>query len=240
MKSQFLIKSDRMFGFQPPADPSLAEHDILTGMGNRIQFDVFRIDQICLPGRVFGQPVFVVGSHHLSGGITAADATALNLMAAITDSLRTLTPYSGRDANPVSYPNDAKGERWQARSFFNSRQCSPCGAFRRAVEGPRGRLVLNPHRFESAKPFPGSSNSQASGFYRDLWRRVEAHARCNSAQLARGIGRISRAPLAADLGSKAPGLSAIKLLGQGEQVPRNPSRDLVERLAELFEIEMPK
>ena len=87
-----------MFGFQPPADPSLAEHDILTGMGSRIQFDVFRIDQICLPGRVFGQPVFVVGSHHLSGGITAADATALKLTAEITDRLRTLTPYSGRDA----------------------------------------------------------------------------------------------------------------------------------------------
>jgi len=104
----------------------------------------------------------------------------------------------------------------------------------------REREIISEIISEKPETFRLSSKPEDSGFYWELWRRVEGHARNNSARLARGNGKISQASLAADLGIKAPDLSAIKLLSRGEQVPRNPSRDSVERLAEMFEMEMPK
>ena len=79
-----------------------------------------------------------------------------------------------------------------------------------------------------------------TGFYRQLWGQIEAHARSNSGRLARGNGKISQAVLAHDLGIGSPDFSAIKLLGKGQAVPRNPSRQSVEMLSERFGIEMPK
>lgn len=86
----------------------------------------------------------------------------------------------------------------------------------------------------------GQVNSTEQGFYRQLWSHIEAHARSNSARLARGNGKISQASLARDIGVSAPDLSGIKLLAQGQEVPRNPSRESVERLAERFSVELPK
>ena len=86
----------------------------------------------------------------------------------------------------------------------------------------------------------GQAKASEQEFYGALWGHIEAHARSNSARLAKGNGKITQAALAHDLGVKAPDFSAIKLLGQGEQVPRNPSRDSVETLAARFGISMPK
>ena len=59
-------------------------------------------------------------------------------------------------------------------------------------------------------------------------------------RVAKGNGKITQTALASDLGVKAPDFSAIKLLALGQEVPRNPSRESVERLAKRFGIEMPK
>ena len=93
---------------------------------------------------------------------------------------------------------------------------------------------------ETVEMLRGQVKSPEQGLYKQLWNRIEAHARSNSARLARGNGKISQAALASDLGIKAPDLSGIKLLAQGQDVPRNPSRESVERLAEMFQVEMPK
>jgi len=79
-----------------------------------------------------------------------------------------------------------------------------------------------------------------TGFYLRLWRGVETHAKANKARLARRSGMILQATLAKGLGINAPDLSAIKLLGEGKQVPRNPSLESVQNLVKRFALEVPK
>lgn len=79
-----------------------------------------------------------------------------------------------------------------------------------------------------------------TGFYRELWKRIEAHARNNRESLAQGNGKVTQAALASDLEVNAPDLSAIKLLGLGETVERKPARASVEMLCQKFGLEIPK
>ncbi|MBW8003056.1 MAG: helix-turn-helix transcriptional regulator [Planctomycetes bacterium] len=110
------------------------------------------------------------------------------------------------------------------------------------VENAKSRNEGNvsPPVSETPETFRTPSKQQDTGFYRELWSQIETHATGNSARLARGNGKCSQAALARDLGINPPDLSAIKLIAQGQQVPRNPSRESVERLAKRFEIEIPK
>ena len=93
---------------------------------------------------------------------------------------------------------------------------------------------------ETVETFRTPSKQPDKELYRQLWSRIEAHAKGNSARLARGNGKISQAALARDLRINPPDLSAIKLIAHGQQVPRSPSRESVERLAKRFSVEMPK
>lgn len=90
-----------------------------------------------------------------------------------------------------------------------------------------------------AETFRAMPTPAAGHVYRQLWRQIEAHSR-GSAGHAGGNGRVSQAALAKALGISAPDLSAIKLLAQGQTVPRKPSREAVEILAKRFGISVPK
>ena len=93
---------------------------------------------------------------------------------------------------------------------------------------------------ERVETFRTPSKQPDTEFYTRLWKGIEAHAGSNSARLARGNGKISQASLARNIGISAPDLSGIKLLAQGQAVPRNPSKEAIVKLAKRFEIEMPK
>ncbi|MBW8003278.1 MAG: hypothetical protein FVQ80_14890 [Planctomycetes bacterium] len=93
---------------------------------------------------------------------------------------------------------------------------------------------------ETVETFRTPSKQPNTDFYRQLWRQIEALASSNTARLARGNGKISQASLCRDIGVSPPDLSAIKLISQGQQVPRNPSKEAISKLAKRFKIEMPK
>ena len=87
------------------------------------------------------------------------------------------------------------------------------------------------------RPKPKRPETQ---FYEDLWCAIEAY-RCNgAANFAQNNGKPSQAALADDLGIKAPDLSAIKLLAEGEPIERKPARASVEMLAKKFGLQLPK
>ena len=99
---------------------------------------------------------------------------------------------------------------------------------------------VSPLVSETVGTFRNSSKQPNPEFYRRLWSQIESHAQRNSTRLAGGNGKCSQAALARDMGINPPDLSAIKLISQGRQVPRNPSKEAIVKLAKRFDIGMPK
>lgn len=116
-----------------------------------------------------------------------------------------------------------------------SRSCrNGMNSFRpKATQRNNGETIL-----EEPETFRAQAAPSDQEYYQQLWSHIQNHARTHKARLGRGNGKFSQAALAADLGIKAPDLSAIKLLAQGRDVPRKPSRDSVERLAHMFLVEI--
>ena len=99
---------------------------------------------------------------------------------------------------------------------------------------------VSPPVSETSETFRTLPKQPNTDFFKRLWSQIETHAERNTARLAGGNGKCSQAALARDLGINPPDFSAIKLLALGQQVPRNPSKDAIGKLAKRFGIEMPK
>ena len=93
---------------------------------------------------------------------------------------------------------------------------------------------------ETSETFRTLPKQPNTDFFKRLWSQIETHAERNTARLAGGNGKCSQAALARDLGINPPDFSAIKLLALGQQVPRNPSKEAIGKLAKRFDIEMSK
>ena len=170
---------------------------------------------------------------------------------AIAERLRSLATHSGEAARRPWLNQATQGGVVAVAVLFQLAVVlavwSLSGGSRKTIEPFRPESVPNPEPEIVSEIISGipetlraQDKSPEQGVYRKIWEKIEAHARCNVARLARGNGKISQASLARDLGVSAPDLSGIKFLAQGQDVPRNPSRDSVERLARRFGVSMPK
>ena len=169
----------------------------------------------------------------------------------ITDQVRILTAHSGNTARRPWLTQATQGGVVAVAVLFQVAAVLAVwtiSAGNRKGERPfrvenaksRNEGNVSPPVSETDETFRSLPKQPDKELYRQLWSRIEAHAKGNSARLARGNGKISQAALARDLAINPPDLSAIKLIAQGQQVPRNPSKEAIGKLAKRFGIAMPK